>query len=795
MTHFLSAWCNYAILFFMNTLQIYPTSRALRSVTVSLRETEGFLPALMRMDEFERRAVLVEGAGMVDPLWRILLLREAADFRAFERLKIDRDLVRFFTRGDAIFKFFEELSSEGVSLEMLAEADAYAEFGEHLEVLGALRERYRRLLLERGLTDRMFLPEHYRINEGFIRAYEKIEIHLEGYLSHFELALLEQITKITPVVIHYRTSRFTRKMLERFAQRGIMLEEECRTAFVLGSGEILYSRKEHNALNVSVLCVEERDEQVALALWKIEEMVRSGIDPSDIVLVLPDESFKSHFMLFDRLHNLNFAMGYDYSEHPVYRSLETIYAYWRRHDDDAYRKLVRYGIAQAPLAIADPQKKVTAEAFFALLAQSLLLDLESTERLEESYRHFLSLFKEMHYPLRTWMLLWLERLGQITLDDVRGGKVTVMGVLETRGVSFEGVVIVDFNDTIVPASSSKDLFLNSQVRMFAGLPTRGDREALQKHYYYRLLSQAKVASVIYATAENRLPSKFLYELGLEEGRQQKAPIHLLYDEPSQLLEPHDPVVEVFDAQAQEWSPSRLKTFLECKRKYYYRYLRDLKPKEDETLNEGTLLHQLLEALYKERDHYEDQETLTRTLFTLMERLLPGDDAPSRYQKALWREKLKGFIDKEIAHFAQGWRVLEREKEVSGEIGGLRFKGRIDRIDTDGSEVLVLDYKSGSVPSMPKKPNPDTLTDFQMDIYAKLLSPRFPDLSLAYVKILEKGERIVFAQREAREEILNERIVELKQTTRFVASRCETLSLCTYCEFALMCGRGEYLSST
>ena len=50
------------------------------------------------------------------------------------------------------------------------------------------------------------------------------------------------------------------------------------------------------------------------------------------------------------------------------------------------------------------------------------------------------------------------------MDDVRGGKVTVMGVLETRGVRFEAVVIVDFNEGVVPATSSKDQFLNSQVR-------------------------------------------------------------------------------------------------------------------------------------------------------------------------------------------------------------------------------------------------------------------------------------------------------------------------------------------
>ena len=57
----------------------------------------------------------------------------------------------------------------------------------------------------------------------------------------------------------------------------------------------------------------------------------------------------------------------------------------------------------------------------------------------------------------------------MTLDDVRGGKITVRGVLESRGIAYRAVVIVDVNEGIVPVSSSKDRFLNTAVRAFAGL--------------------------------------------------------------------------------------------------------------------------------------------------------------------------------------------------------------------------------------------------------------------------------------------------------------------------------------
>ncbi len=57
----------------MNQLHIYPTSRALRTVSAKHKEQDGFLPALMRMDEFEQRAILLDDKVQIDPLQRILL--------------------------------------------------------------------------------------------------------------------------------------------------------------------------------------------------------------------------------------------------------------------------------------------------------------------------------------------------------------------------------------------------------------------------------------------------------------------------------------------------------------------------------------------------------------------------------------------------------------------------------------------------------------------------------------------------------------------------------------------------
>jgi len=785
----------------MNQLHIYPTSRALRTVSSEHKEQEGFLPALMRMDEFEQRAILLEDKVQIDPLQRILLLREAASFKAFEDLKLNLELVRFFTKSDALFKFFEELAAEQIGFDILAQADAYAEFETHLGILEQLFENYGELLDTQGFTDKAFIPSAYTLNEGFLRGYESIEIHLEGYLSHFELDLIEKIAKKTPLVIHYTTSKFNTKMQERFEALGITLPNDVHVSFDLTDKKVLTTQSNDAKINANVFSVEERQEQIAVAFVQIEKMVRSGMHPEEIVLILPDEDFKEHFTLFDSHNNLNFAMGYDYANGRIYKSLEALYQYWQSFDAEHKYLLERYGFDLDMIEKLSPTKRCKAAFFFTVidglgLLECPLVDGEKkekvNERVYEKYLHFIKIFETEELSVKEWLFLWLKALSKITIDDVRGGMITVMGVLETRGVSFEGVVIVDFNEGIVPAASSKDQFLNSSVRAFANLPTKNDREALQKQYYKRLLEQAKETAILYSSSDNKLPSKFLYELGLKSAVATQAQSNLLYDQPAQFVQEEDPVVEHFNAQDITWSASRLKTYLECKRKYYYRYIQKVEAKKEEELNEGAFLHLLLDHLYREKESYDSKEEMQKNIDILLDQLLPFDDAQTAYKKLLWKEKLKGFVTSQIDYFKADWIVVEREVEVQGDIGGLRFKGRIDRIDQNATDTLVLDYKSGSTTAANKTKNLEKLTDLQMSIYHKMLTGKYQNINLAFVKILEGGTIEEITALEEKNELLVQHIIELKQTKSFVAEKCEDLQKCKYCEFTLMCERGEYL---
>lgn len=788
----------------MKQLHIYPTSRALRNINQQFKQMNGFLPTLMRMDEFENRVIVLESKALVDPMERILLLREAASFETFEKLNLDLDLVRFFTKSDAIFKFFEELSAEYVDFETLAAADAYVEFEQHLKILETLLQNYYFLLESKALTDKVFIPKSYQINRGFIQNFDRIEIYLEGYLSRFELELIEKAAQHTQTIVHFFTSGFNLKMQERFKAYGIFVSNYSQVSIDFSAKAILSSVPVSAQIATEVIATEERYEQIAHAFVQIEQMVRSGIAPEKIALILPDEGLKESLVLYDKYNNLNFAMGYDYSKSKAYKKLSALFVYWQNFEPLQQQLLERYGLEIEQIDSIDTRVNINIDHFFVQMDKIGLIDFslvgkegkekfrDEFQKVYERYLHLRKLFSPYFLNVKEWLFLWLQTLDSLTIDDVRGGKITVMGVLETRGVCFEGVVILDFNEGIVPATSSKDQFLNSTVRTYAGLPTKNDREALQKQYYKRLLEQAKRSVIFYSTSDNRLPSKFLYELGLNDGCCAIGQFDILYHEKSQIVELKDPVVEMFDATCFIWSASKLKIYLECKRRFYYRYIQKIKAKKEEEWNEGSFLHSLFERLYAKNDTFESSIQMRQEVYRFLDEMLSGEDAKSIYRKLLYREKLKGFVSSQIAHFKEGWRVVERELKIEGEIGGLNFTGRVDRLDQNDTHTLVLDYKSGSIQEANRVKNLEKLTDFQMSIYHHLLSPKYTNLSLAFVKLFEEGKMEAVTALEEKNELLGEHLITLKQTKSFIAQKCEDLQKCKYCEFALMCERGEYL---
>jgi len=395
-----------------NRLYIYPTSRAIREQKEQSIAQNRLLPKMVTVSDFERRAITQGDCALVDSMQRKLFLKEVSTNALLQRFLGDFSLIKFYTQADDFFSFFQEVNAEGVSIKDLALADSYAEFEDDLALLEQLLQEYKSHLASLGLTDSIFTPLEYKLNESYIKSFDSFYLILEGYLTKFELELFIEIAKIRPFIIKLRTTPFNQKVINLFASIGIPLAQDCEIEFDLSSKKILSQKPLPLKFKSEVVECSEQLEQIAIAQAKIEQMVQSGIEPKKIVLIVPDESIVPLIRTFDRAKNFNFAMGQSMREHTAYKFLEQIYKFlsgdaiakeFLMHNEFDFKKL-------------PGSQKLSVEEFFEQLAvchtplfnsEQLLEELEKINLLDRFYR-FKHIFAKRQMHFKEWLFIWLH---------------------------------------------------------------------------------------------------------------------------------------------------------------------------------------------------------------------------------------------------------------------------------------------------------------------------------------------------------------------------------------------------
>jgi inactivated superfamily I helicase len=780
-------------------LHIYPNARSIRYALKKKIKTDQILPKLTTIGEFEKKIVRVKNRIFIDEDTRVLLLREASRFEDFKALKIDREFLSFLKNSSFILSFFDELSIEKVSLDDLESADYYASYQEHIAVLRQLRSNYIKLLESYGYCDKVVLPNLYQINHSYIKDYDLILLHLEGYLSKFELDLFEELSKNKRVEIELKTNRFNQKMIDEFNKLGFDLSLGYLYRINLSEREIVSAKSlEKTDTKFSTFSSNSRVLQVAFVKKSVYDLLKKGVDPSQIALITPDSSFVKYLMLFDDENLFNFAMGMPFVDSKIYKKLEAIYLYLIEQSIQNSFRLRRVGVEFKDRTefLKNFGKFDRFEDFEAKILE--FVDLGSDEY-SSVFLKELHLFAKLFEPLkhrefRQILHLFLERLKKTSVDDVKGGKITVLEPLESRGVAYEGVIVVDFNDSIVPNRSQKDLFLSSDLRKICSMPTSQDRQNLQKYLYSSLFEKAKYVNISYVVDEQNMPSRFLDELEIKSESQDEGLIEKLHSIMFENYTQKDHFLKEnleleYDFTKVVLSASSLKTFLECKRRYYYRYIAKLQDATIPTQKKdkrdiGIKLHSILNEFYKEQDSIKDKDDL---LLYLQKKLYQesNNDISFRFQVDLWLERLKKFSDNEYERFEKGFRVYKTEEEIRSNLGDFKIAGKIDRIDIKENNLYVIDYKSGKI-DLRNSINSEKISDFQLQFYYHL-SSQIGSVDGCYFYDLQNGKLLSDPAFWQKLEILEEKLDLLKPKVHNF-TLCEDISSCKFCPYAMICDR-------
>lgn len=775
------------------TLIILPSARSIRERILRVEGDTLFLPNYITMSDFITKLCIVEGFKTLDEDSRVLLLLEASNFNNFSNLQIQRNFFTFTKNSSFIFKFFQELSAEKFDIRDLNTSDIYGEYEEHIAILEELYSRYYSLCTQRGVLDPIFLPKIYTFNENYAKTYANIELFVDGYLTNFELELIEKCCAFSSIDIIFSATRFNSKMCKKFLDLGIDLEIGFEYKIALNKKEII--EKKEIFQNKSVVCnsLSEPLFQVAFIQKKIYDFVKAGYDPSNIAVILPDESFADILKSFDRRSNLNFAMGEPFAQRKIYQQLDAICKYIEQDSKENQARVERLGDKVYKELSSIYYKNSVDIVDFLNRYKDGFSDKRELKIFEEelySFEKILPFMREM--SVGSLLSVFLQRLSKRTLDDLRGGKVTVMGVLETRSISFDAVIIVDFSDSNVPKKSDKDLFLNSYIREMANLPTMSDRENLQKHYYEMLINRSKEVALSFVKSKESIGSRFLKQLGIKEsdGYSEQEYAQLLFRDSLVSVWEDKEIILDYSFKDKKISATKLKTFLECKRKYYYRYIEHLDghhvPKDmPQEYEIGLAVHEALKKLYTKKSSYSDVLELKKDLYRELDAVC-GDSEFENYLIALQKRKMELFCKNEVARFGECWQVYRCEERLECSFAGATLEGIIDRIDKRENEIAVVDYKTGSYP-LYNRSNFTQATDFQLEFYY-LLAQSFGNVTSCGYYDLKESKIVDEPFLLEKLSILESNIKDLLAVESINFSKCEDVKNCLFCDYKIICGR-------
>ena len=345
-------------------------------------------------------------------------------------------------------------------------------------------------------------------------------------------------------------------------------------------------------------------------------------------------------------------------------------------------------------------------------------------------------------PLLPRLILQILRAQNIPFHGEPATGLQIMGMLETRNLDFDHILMLSVNEGNIPKRSNEQSFIPYDLRIAYGLTTNKDESEVYAYNFFRLLHRTKSITFLYnnALSGDNLgeKSRFLQQLQL----QTDIPIEYIeLEEYKELPSLRTDViaaeyVEQAMAKRQTLSPSAINDYVECPMKFYFRHIAKLKdlPRPNQLLQANTLgsiFHETMNMIYdqliagKERDTdgafpitgkeilgimnmESDQDTPSSELIApfLTEAFLTvsiQDGSPDRENSMAYRQLLMEHPEEQLykpsEHEAEretliryiidtlkydakqdNLRIIEMEQRHNTEISGLNVGGYIDRLD-------------------------------------------------------------------------------------------------------------------
>ena len=379
---------------------------------------------------------------------------------------------------------------------------------------------------------------------------------------------------------------------------------------------------------------------------------------------------------------------------------------------------------------------------FLVLVQSIRtieIVKENTLLLEQLYK-FYTLFNQLKdlcatfsyiNNLKSFKHLFKQLLSTETLDfqgnPIEG--IQIMGMLESRLLDFETIIITSVNEGVLPSGKSNNSFIPFDLKIKNGLPTYKEKDAVYTYHFYRLLQRANNVYILYNTEPDALEggekSRLITQLLTDENRTDiteyiaTPQIQSVTRENEKITKTKSLVSLIQEKAKKGFSPSSLSNYIRNPIDFYKQNLLNINDvlQVEETLAPntfGTIVHDSLEELYTPLVGIN----LTVELLNGIKKKIPQivslnfektyKEGNISYGKNyisfhVILKYIQTFIDAEISTLNDHSIkiiALEQSLSVPLQVNGLNFpiilKGKLDRVDEFDGITRIIDYKTGKV---------------------------------------------------------------------------------------------------
>lgn len=490
------------------------------------------------------------------------------------------------------------------------------------------------------------------------------------------------------------------------------------------------------------------------------------------------------------------------------------------------------------------QQVLTDEAYYQ--TQLVLRDLEVLLEKEPMVKALIHSSRLLRNVIR-------RRLEAVSIP-FHGEPITdiqIIGVLETRLLDFDNVLILNVEEGVVPNTGADHSFIPYDLRRAHGMQTRDEEAKIYGYNFFRLMQRAKHVTLTFSEAGTDMGQKTMSRFVMQMLTSDEFEVekHRLTEDSTVATEEVEECrMQPDDLRPNHLSPSAISDYIECPKEFYLKHIRKIYPAEEETVffepsTLGTLVHAVLESAYtqmktaaapdwtlalseaytaaneKYRQHHPDCDT---DPYVSKDHEVENHAIVQMARRVVEWDKKTGEVE-----------IIWLEKPVKMTIAGLTLMGVIDRLDkvkgqneNDGQNeneyVRILDYKTGGYRAEKMQVNnmdelfsdPNKRYALQTLIYCELLRHQedapYPSLpicpELFYTKqpseerrlLLPNGEGVkgyhpltnyVTEIAEQFEPRLNEMIGTIMTAETYpMAEREQCEDSHCYCPFHLLCGR-------